>query len=76
MQPNAYMKMTLFQNEQLIQFLVIISSVCAITTLILLELYNTTISLPPEGTNAISHILTQTQMVSALRTNLYSVSCL
>ena len=73
---TAYMKVTLFQNERLVQFLIIISSVCAITTFILLELYNTTSSLRPESSNHTSPILTQTQMVRAVRTNPYSVSCL
>jgi len=63
------MKTTLFQNEQLIRFLIFISTVCAVATLILLQLYNTTSSLPPDTSNHISHILTQTQMVSTLRIN-------
>jgi len=63
------MKITLFQNDQLKKFLIIIAFVCAITTLILLQLHNTTTSLPPDSNIHISHILTQTQMVRALRTN-------
>jgi len=63
------MKITLFQNDQLIKFLIIISFMCAIATLILLKLYNTDSSLPLDSNNNFSHILTQTQMVRALRTN-------